>query len=127
MARIIIVVACVLGFLAVALGAFGAHGLESVFAAADDPAKRRAWWSTATEYHMWHALLLLGVGVLGDRVRSRAIVIAFVAIGLGTLLFSGSLYVMAVTGIRWLGAITPLGGVAFLSAWIAAAVAVRKL
>lgn len=126
MSRTILVVASVLGFLAVALGAFGAHGLEATFAASEDPVKRAAWWATATEYHMWHALLLVGVGLLAERVSSRAISVAFAAIVAGVVLFSGSLYVMGVTGIRWLGAITPLGGTAFLVGWVALAIAATK-
>lgn len=127
MARRILILAGVLGFLAVALGAFGAHALEGLFSTVDDGAKRRAWWDTAVEYHMWHTLLLVGVGLLATRVDGRALAVAVIGVLAGVVLFSGSLYVMTITGIRWLGAITPFGGTAFLVAWVATAVAARAL
>lgn len=103
------------GFLAVALGAFGAHGLQGRLAAAADGAKRLSWWQTAAHYHLMHALALAVVALVIARApQARYAGVAFV---LGTLLFSGSLYVMALGGPRWLGAVTPLGGAAFLVGW----------
>jgi uncharacterized membrane protein YgdD (TMEM256/DUF423 family) len=103
------------GFLAVALGAFGAHGLQARLADAADGAKRLGWWQTAAQYHLVHALALGLVAVLVVQLpRARYAGFAFV---LGTLLFSGSLYVMALGGPRWLGAVTPLGGLGFLAGW----------
>jgi uncharacterized membrane protein YgdD (TMEM256/DUF423 family) len=103
------------GFLAVALGAFGAHGLQARLADAADGAKRLGWWQTSAQYHLLHALAL-GVVAL---VVARAPVARFAggAFVLGTLLFSGSLYVMALGGPRWLGAVTPLGGLSLLVGW----------
>src|SRR5215207_10081912 len=103
------------GFLAVALGAFGAHGLQARLADAVDGAKRLGWWQTAAQYHLLHAL---AVGVVA-LVAARAPVARFAgsAFVLGTLLFSGSLYVMALGGPRWLGAVTPLGGLSLLAGW----------
>jgi uncharacterized membrane protein YgdD (TMEM256/DUF423 family) len=103
------------GFLAVALGAFGAHGLQSKLEGVADGAKRLSWWQTAAHYHLLHALALAVVAfVIARAPQARYAGVAFT---LGTLLFSGSLYVMALGGPRWLGAVTPLGGLGFLVGW----------
>jgi uncharacterized membrane protein YgdD (TMEM256/DUF423 family) len=103
------------GFLAVALGAFGAHGLQARLADAADGAKRLSWWQTAAHYHLMHALALAVVAlVIAHAPQARYAGVGFVV---GTVLFSGSLYVMALGGPRWLGAVTPLGGAAFLVGW----------
>jgi uncharacterized membrane protein YgdD (TMEM256/DUF423 family) len=103
------------GFLAVALGAFGAHALRgSLSPEAQD------WWRTAVLYQGLHVAPLLALGLLPQPGRlAQAAGLAFIV---GTLLFSGSLYLMSVTGLRWLGAVTPLGGLAFLAGWICLAV-----
>jgi len=103
------------GFLAVALGAFGAHGLSARLSSALDGAKRLSWWETAAHYHLVHALALCMVALLAARIPQ--VRYAGAAFTLGTLLFSGSLYAMALGGPRWLGAVTPLGGLAFLAGW----------
>lgn len=101
------------GFLAVAIGAFGAHGLESVLT----PDSMRTY-QTGVQYHFYHSLALFGVVILSAQAEpARLLSIAGWSFVAGILLFSGSLYVLSVTGIRWLGAITPLGGVAFLIGW----------
>jgi uncharacterized membrane protein YgdD (TMEM256/DUF423 family) len=116
MYRPFLTLAAGLGFLAVALGAFGAHGLASRLANVPDGALRLDWWKTAAHYHLAHALALgLTAGVLGETRVAR---FACVAFALGILLFSGSLYTMTLTGIRWLGAVTPLGGLALLVGWL---------
>lgn len=103
------------GFLAVALGAFGAHGLRSRLEGAVDGAKRLGWWETAAHYHLVHALALAVVAlVLAKAPQARFAGYAFTV---GTLLFSGSLYAMALGGPRVLGAVTPLGGLGFLAGW----------
>jgi uncharacterized membrane protein YgdD (TMEM256/DUF423 family) len=103
------------GFLAVALGAFGAHGLQGRLAGAEDAAKRLGWWQTAAQYHLVHALALAVVAlVIAKLPQARFAGMAFV---LGTLLFSGSLYALALGGPRVLGAVTPLGGLGFLAGW----------
>ena len=104
----------VLGALAVMLGAFGAHGLES---RVSDPAQLE-WWHTAARYHLLHAVALLGVAAHPGRPKLAGWL--FVA-GIGV--FSGTLYVMGLTGIRWLGAITPIGGLFLIAGWIALALA----
>jgi uncharacterized membrane protein YgdD (TMEM256/DUF423 family) len=99
---------------AVALGAFGAHALKGWLAA-----EMLATYQTAVQYHFWHALGLLAVGVLMTR-SPDAPALAWVAwlLVAGLLLFSGSLYLLALTGASWLGAVTPLGGIAFIAAWL---------
>jgi uncharacterized membrane protein YgdD (TMEM256/DUF423 family) len=103
--------------LAVAAGAFGAHALEGKL----EPRAKEVF-ETAARYQMFHALALLAVGLLVLRTRTgRGLDVAGWGFLVGTILFSGSLYMLALTGIRWLGAITPLGGVGFLVGWTALA------
>jgi uncharacterized membrane protein YgdD (TMEM256/DUF423 family) len=121
MHRLFVTLAAILGFVSVALGAFGAHALRGRLASVADGALRLEWWQTASLYHLTHALALgLVAGLLGDTRAGRVACVAFV-IGIG--LFSGSLYTMTLTGTRWLGAITPLGGLALLVGWAAFAMA----
>lgn len=106
-------VGSVLGGLGVALGAFGAHALR-----ARVPAERLAVWQTATEYHLVHALALVAVGLLLRGAPSAAgAQAAGVSFSAGIVLFSGSLYLLVLTGQRWLGAITPLGGLLLILGW----------
>jgi uncharacterized membrane protein YgdD (TMEM256/DUF423 family) len=108
-------VAGVSGFLAVALGAFGAHGLQARLADVADGPKRLGWWQTAAHYQLMHALALgLVAFVVARAPVARFAGVAFV---IGTLLFAGSLYAMALGGPRWLGAVTPLGGLSLLAGW----------
>ena len=123
MERLALLGAGILGFLAVALGAFGAHGLKARLGPLPDGALRLEWWSTAAHYHLVHALALAAVAFLATRSSSVAVVVAAVGFVLGTVLFSGSLYVMTLTGVRALGAVTPFGGLAFLVGWASVAVA----
>lgn len=97
-----------LGFLAVALGAFGAHALKDLLAQHD----RVTTWETASFYHLTHAIVLCGVAW-----RSPFLNRAWWCFFVGTLIFSGSLYVLCLTNIGVLGAITPIGGVALLLGW----------
>jgi len=121
MHRLFVTSAAILGFLSVALGAFGAHGLQTRLAPLADGAQRLDWWKTAALYHLTHALAMaLAGGLLGDTRAGR---VACVAFWVGIALFSGSLYTMTLTGVRWLGAITPLGGLALLVGWAALAIA----
>jgi uncharacterized membrane protein YgdD (TMEM256/DUF423 family) len=105
------------GFLAVALGAFGAHGLKAQLAPLADGAQRLEWWNTAAHYHLMHALALGLVAWLASRAPSAKVLVATLAFVFGIVLFSGSLYLMTLTGQRWLGAVTPLGGLGFLVGW----------
>lgn len=100
--------------LSVAIGAFGAHALRARL----EPA-RMATFETAVQYHMLHALALLAAAALMGRVQSQNLLLASGGLfAVGIFLFSGSLYALAITGITWLGAITPLGGVAFIGGWL---------
>ncbi len=102
-------VAAVFGFLAVAIGAFGAHGLKGTLEANGT----LEVWKTGSLYHLIHAVVLL---VVAQRtVVPRAVVWLFAA---GIMVFSGTLYVLAITNLKWLGAITPLGGLALLAGWL---------
>jgi len=121
--RAFLLLAAASGFVAVALGAFGAHGLKSKFAALPDAADRLGWWQTASQYQLAHALALGLVALLAERTQATALTVSGWAFIAGTLLFSGSLYVMTLTGIRGLGAVTPFGGLSFLIGWAALALA----
>jgi uncharacterized membrane protein YgdD (TMEM256/DUF423 family) len=113
-------VGAVWGFLAVAMGAFGAHGLKDRLSELGQTAN----FQTAAHYHMYCALALLAVGSLTIAGKAgTAMSLAGWALLLGSLVFSGSLYILALTGTKWLGAITPLGGVSMLVGWAALAVA----
>src|SRR3954451_16623297 len=108
--------------IAVAAGAFGAHALREAV-----PPDRLEVWETAARYQMYHALGLLVVAYLAAQKDARGARLAgWLFVG-GTVLFSGSLYLLAVSGITWLGAVTPLGGVAFLVGWLALAWTAIKL
>jgi len=102
--------------LAVAAGAFGAHALQERL-----PPERLAIFEVAARYHMYHALGMLAAGWVLDRRPRLAARAAGWLFAIGTVLFSGSLYALALSGLRWLGAITPFGGLAFLAGWLALA------
>jgi len=112
-----------LALLAVILGAFAAHGLKAVL-----DAQQLALFETASRYQMYHALALLVAGVMLTNPQfSRALLkLAAIAFILGIILFSGSLYLLALIGVNWLGAITPLGGIVLLSGWLVMMVAALK-
>jgi len=108
----------ILGGLAVALGAFGAHALQSRIGA-----EALGWWHTAVEYQMWHALAVLAVGLSGLRWARLP---AWLFAG-GSVVFCGTLYAIALGAPRWLGAITPLGGLAMIAGWAVLAVRATRL
>jgi uncharacterized membrane protein YgdD (TMEM256/DUF423 family) len=122
-ARFFLVAGALSAAVAVMLGAFGAHGLRGRL-----PADLLAIYQTACQYHVYHALGLLVVGLLALQAPTNG---ALRGSGwlmlLGTVLFSGSLYLLAITGQRWLGAITPLGGTAWIAAWLLLAWAARDV
>ena len=109
----------ILGLIGVALGAFGAHALRTML----DATGRAATFETAVKYQFYHALTLVLVGILmqlfGSTNPATAKLLGWAGNSflIGTVIFSGSLYVLCLTGITWLGAITPLGGVALIAGW----------
>jgi uncharacterized membrane protein YgdD (TMEM256/DUF423 family) len=103
---------------AVLLGAFGAHALRGIL-----DAHSSELWHTAVSYHMWHALALALAVALGSGRSGRIAAFAFV---LGIVLFSGSLYALALGAPRWTGIITPFGGLAFITGWIALGLSLRS-
>lgn len=120
--RTFLVLGAVLAALGVAAGAFGAHGL-----AGQVPAERLATFETGARYHLVHALALVLVGILAERwAASRALRAAGWLLVAGVLIFSGSLYLLVLTDTPWLGAVTPLGGVAFIAGWLALAWAAAR-
>lgn len=108
--------------LVVMLGAFGAHGLKAILTA-----DMLAVYQTAVHYHLFHALGLLAVGLVATQIADSVwLRWSGWLMLLGIILFSGSLYVLSVSGLRWLGMITPFGGLAFITAWIVFVIAVAK-
>lgn len=123
MAKLFITLASLSAMLAVGFGAFGAHALKAKL---DDYAL--GVFETAVQYHFYHSLALLAVGVIALSQPQTAMLRSSGWLFLiGILIFSGSLYLLSVTGVRWLGAITPLGGLAFIAGWACLAATGWKL
>jgi len=122
-ARLFLSLGAVFGFLGVALGAFGAHALRDRLSPSD-----LEIFKTGVQYQSYHAAALLVVGTLilirPEMKRLQSVGYLFT---LGTVIFSGSLYILSVTGIRWFGAITPIGGICYLAGWFIFLVAVASL
>lgn len=123
MDRLFVLLASGLMFLAVAAGAFGAHGLEGYFSRFPEV---EGTFDTAVRYHLVHALALLAVAWAANNWGDVLIHWAGFLFVTGVVLFSGSLYLLVLTRVRWLGAITPLGGLAFLAGWLTLFVAVWR-
>lgn len=122
MERVFVLTGAIFAGLAIAAGAFAAHALQAQL-----PEKALAAFETAARYQMYHALALVLLGILvGQNPAARLLPVAGYAFIVGILLFSGSLYALSLTGIKGLGAITPLGGVAFLAGWLCLAVGVAR-
>jgi uncharacterized membrane protein YgdD (TMEM256/DUF423 family) len=100
-------------FLAVALGAFGAHALRQRLSP-----EMLAVFEVGVRYHVYHALALFAVAFVADRNPGGLAQASGWAFALGIVIFSGSLYLLTLTGMRWLGAVTPIGGTAFLAGWV---------
>lgn len=121
-AKLFLALGCIAALLAVAVGAFGAHGLKTRIAPELMPV-----YKTGVEYHFYHALGMILVGLAALHLPESAdLRRAGWAMLAGIALFSGSLYLLALTGLGWLGAITPVGGAAFIAAWALFATAVIK-
>ncbi|MCX2828914.1 hypothetical protein COM13_15670 [Bacillus pseudomycoides] len=119
--KIFFLLGCIAAGLSVALGAFGAHGLENKVSA-----KMLEVWKTGVTYQMFHAGGLFVVALLMDKIQSSLVSTAGWFMVAGIIMFSGSLYALSTTGIKFFGPITPLGGVAFIVGWILLGTAVVK-
>ncbi|WP_342417805.1 DUF423 domain-containing protein [Paenibacillus sp. FSL R10-2782] len=118
--KVLLLLGCIMMFLAVVLGAFGAHALKKRLSA-----DMMSIFQTGIQYHIAHGLGLILLGVVAvNLVHSSLIVTAGWVMLAGILLFSGSLYALSLSGLKKLGAITPIGGVAFLASWVLVIVAV---
>ncbi|MCK6455234.1 MAG: DUF423 domain-containing protein [Phycisphaerae bacterium] len=117
-----LLVSAVNGLVAVAAGAFGAHALKDRL-----PAPDLAIFETGARYQMYHALALLAVAWLADRAPSPLVTAAGWAFTIGCVIFSGSLYALTLSGLRWLGAITPIGGVGLMLGWLLLAAAAIRM
>jgi len=121
--RTLTMLAAVMGLLAVLSGTFAAHGITFT------DAEHEAWWHTGARYHMVHALAMFAAAWAADRFSSRAAIAAGWLFLAGAVIFAGSLYLLAVSDQlfgstqRWLGAITPIGGVSMIAGWVCLAVA----
>ena len=113
MAQSFLLYGCVLGFIGVAAGAFGAHGLKGRLSA-----ELLATVEVAVRYQMYHALALLAAAWAVERFGPGPAVWSGWLFLVGTLIFSGSLYVLTLSGVRWLGAVTPLGGLLLMGGWL---------
>ncbi|MFQ5751005.1 MAG: DUF423 domain-containing protein [bacterium] len=113
MERLFFIIGAVSAFLAVALGAFGAHGLKSRLSP-----EMLNIFEVGVRYQMYHALALIVVAWVCTKWPGSLTFTSGWLFLAGTIIFSGSLYVISISGIRWLGAITPIGGVAFLAGWV---------
>lgn len=113
-------IAAILGGLSVILGAFGSHILEDILNTKDYDIFR-----TGVRYQMWHTLAILLVSTLKDSMDSKQYGRIQFLFLLGIIFFSGSLYILVISGLRWFGAITPIGGVSFVAGWILLAISAR--
>ncbi len=110
------------GLIAVGLGAFGAHALKPKLVEAGS----FETYQTAVTYQFFHTLALLAIGILAIRQPSTMLNYSGISMMVGTVIFSGSLYILCFTGIKWLGAVTPIGGLAFIIGWLLLFIAVSK-
>jgi uncharacterized membrane protein YgdD (TMEM256/DUF423 family) len=121
-AKLFLILGGINAALVVMLGAFGAHGLKAKLTA-----EMLAVFQTGVHYHLFHALGLLAVGLVATQIADSIwLKWSGWLMLVGIILFSGSLYVLSVSGLRWLGMVTPFGGVAFITAWIVFVIAVTK-
>ena len=110
------------GALAVMIGAFGAHALKPTLIAKDTLSA----FETGVQYHFYHTLALLAVGILMQRMESSWLNYSGYAFLIGIVIFSGSLYTLGITEIKWLGEITPIGGLSFIAGWVLLVMAMLK-
>lgn len=122
MQKLFLIISSLSGFIAVSLGAFGAHALKSRLEASG----YLDTYQTAVSYQFYHTLALFGIAVLIKKMETPWLTYAGFGMAIGILIFSGSLYVLCFTGIKWLGAVTPIGGLAFLAGWVCLLIAAIK-
>jgi uncharacterized membrane protein YgdD (TMEM256/DUF423 family) len=121
-AKLFLILGGINAVLVVMLGAFGAHGLKVKLTA-----EMLAVYQTGVHYHLFHALGLLAVGLVATQIADSVwLKWSGWLMLVGIILFSGSLYVLSVSGLRWLGMVTPFGGLAFIAAWIVFVIAIAK-
>lgn len=120
--KVVLIFASIAGFLAVALGAFGAHALKASLTP-----DQLSSWQTAVQYQFFHVLALLFVGALMMTHPSATITASAIAFMLGIILFCGSIYALVLSGPRILGPVTPLGGLSLMLGWALLAISVFKL
>jgi uncharacterized membrane protein YgdD (TMEM256/DUF423 family) len=120
-ARLLLVLGAASGFAAVALGAFGAHGLQDIV-----DAGRQQAFATAVQYHGWHALAVIVAGLAARQSDTRALAVAGWLFIAGMLLFSGSIYALVLGAPRWLGPVTPVGGTLLMAGWATLAIGFWK-
>lgn len=111
-----------MGGLGVMVGAFGAHALKSLL----ETSGRTDTFETAVKYQFYHALALILIGLLMFRIDQKIIHYAGILMLIGTIIFSGSLYILCLSGIKWLGAITPIGGVLMIAGWLLLCFAISR-
>jgi uncharacterized membrane protein YgdD (TMEM256/DUF423 family) len=121
--RIFLAIASMLGGISVVFGAFASHALKDRLSA-----NSLSIWETGTKYQMYHALALMLVALLIARYpNSNLLIVAGYAFIAGVFIFSGSLYALTLTGIKWLGAVTPIGGMALIIGWLCLALATWRI
>ena len=113
-AKTVLILAGIFGMLSVAIGAFGAHALESTLTANN----RLATFETGVKYQFYHTLALLVLGMIMINYQSNYFGYAAICFVVGIFIFSGSLYTLSLTNVTWLGAITPIGGLGFIMGWL---------
>ncbi|VGO22865.1 DUF423 domain-containing protein [Pontiella sulfatireligans] len=120
-AKLFLSLGSISGALAVMIGAFGAHGLKEKLST-----EMLAIYKTGVEYHFYHALALLAVGLVAMHFQSKLLTASGWAMTAGIVIFSGSLYALSISGVKVLGAITPIGGLCFIAGWVLLALATLK-
>lgn len=113
MQKIFLIIASILGFLSVAIGAFGAHGLKNIL----EQNGRLANFETAVKYQFYHVFAIIAAAILMDKFSEKMMTYAGYSFMGGILFFSGSLYVLSITNVTKWGAVTPIGGLLFLIGW----------
>lgn len=123
MPKLLFIFSSISGIIAVSLGAFGAHALKTKLEADGT----LATFQTAVQYQFYHTLALLAIGILMTRYPNQWLTYSGYSMMIGTIIFSGSLYVLCFTGQKWLGAITPVGGLGFMVGWAFLFLSVLKI